>query len=96
MGGVAGHAGLFGDARDVAALARVVSRTRCTADRRRSTAELAREAIASSLRPGVAPRPRLGAEDERRELVRRAHVARVVRAHRLHRNVVWADPERDL
>ena len=71
MGGVAGHAGLFGTA-----ARRCVARPNSTSPRQTAAAVAAagearaRSAYRTSLRSGAATRPRLGVEDERRQLVR--------------------------
>ena len=65
MGGVAGHAGLFGTAGDVAA-DRGVSWRRCAAARCVAAGRrCARSDARTGVRSGAAARPRLGAEDER-------------------------------
>ena len=93
MGGVAGHAGLFGTASDVARLTESYLGA-INGRKRRVIAGVAgaRSSFRTSLRSGAAPRPRLGAENQRRELLRPFDGRFLVRSHRLRRNLRLGRP----
>ena len=96
MNGVAGHAGLFGTAADVARLAEAYAGA---ANGRPSAAlgtETALEAIPSRPSTRSCGAAGLGAQDERRELVRRADVGADFGHTGFTGTCVWVDPLRDL
>jgi len=97
MNGVAGHAGLFGTARDVAALSEVFLGTSCGRRRPALAAHLAGEAVVEQGRDAILRRGLGWALKTTQENSCGALLSRATFGHTgFTGTCVWADPQRDL